>query len=250
MISMQFKQIFFFDIDNTLCKGATAPVSDAVVKRLKHLEEQGYGIALCSGRPQYYVNGLARQLALKHWLLVTENGLVVQVGAKLPTATMWRTSADFSTIAKIKAFEAKLKQRLLCGDLPSSALWVEPNELSTCLFYSRLADGTLARDLAFSLIDEAKSELGDQVRIIEHVGCFDVLPIAANKGVGIKCLCEYLCHELSATVGIGDGPNDQEMFDVCAKSISLAPGKHNNVDYECESIEQALDYIEAHLVEQ
>ncbi|MGN1262261.1 MAG: HAD family hydrolase, partial [Candidatus Enteromonas sp.] len=61
------------DLDDTLAPIAK-PASMEAVSSLRALEERGTVIALCSGKPLYYLTGFARQLGLKDIYLIGENG--------------------------------------------------------------------------------------------------------------------------------------------------------------------------------
>ena len=73
------KKIYAFDLDNTLCP-IGKPLATETVKGLTMLERQGGRIAVCSGKPTYYLCGLMRQIGLRAPILVGENGGVIQFG--------------------------------------------------------------------------------------------------------------------------------------------------------------------------
>jgi hydroxymethylpyrimidine pyrophosphatase-like HAD family hydrolase len=75
--------IYVFDLDGTLCP-IGKPISDGVVAGLRELEERGHRVALCSGKPTYYLCGMMRQVGLKDPVLLGENGGVIQFGVDLP----------------------------------------------------------------------------------------------------------------------------------------------------------------------
>ena len=66
-------KLIVFDLDGTLAalgKGI-APQSIAALRRL---EDAGARIAICSGKPTYYLCGLMRQVELRAPVIVGENG--------------------------------------------------------------------------------------------------------------------------------------------------------------------------------
>ena len=75
-----------FDLDGTLAP-LGKPVAPETVALLHQLENTGVRIALCSGKPTYYLCGFARQLGLADPILVGENGAVIQLGVDLPRFT-------------------------------------------------------------------------------------------------------------------------------------------------------------------
>ena len=56
-------KLIAFDLDNTLA-AVGKPVTPGDLALLRQLEDGGARIAICSGKPTYYLCGFARQLQL------------------------------------------------------------------------------------------------------------------------------------------------------------------------------------------
>ena len=75
--------ILVFDLDGTLCPvGKGMLPQDAAL--LRRLEDEGFTIAICSGKTTFYLCGFLRQVGLKSPIMVGENGGAVQFGIGLP----------------------------------------------------------------------------------------------------------------------------------------------------------------------
>ena len=74
---MNMIKLVVFDLDGTL-----APVGKSILpetlKRIKEIEERGIQIAICSGKPPFYLCGVMRQAGIANPVLVGENGAVIQ----------------------------------------------------------------------------------------------------------------------------------------------------------------------------
>ena len=73
------KRVIVFDVDNTLAAVGKGMLDEDILL-LKELEDQGNTIAVCSGKPSYYLCGFMRQIGLKHPVLIGENGSTIQFG--------------------------------------------------------------------------------------------------------------------------------------------------------------------------
>ena len=69
-------KLLVFDLDGTLAP-VGKPMADDTLGLLRSLEKAGYRIAVCSGKPTYYLCGLLRQAGLDAPVLIGENGAVL-----------------------------------------------------------------------------------------------------------------------------------------------------------------------------
>ena len=76
-------KLVVFDLDDTLAVTGQAVLPEDV-KLLKEIEKTGIKIAVCSGKPVYYLCGFMRQLGINDAIMVGENGAVIQFGISLP----------------------------------------------------------------------------------------------------------------------------------------------------------------------
>ena len=70
---MKQQKLIVFDLDRTLAD-IGAGILPADIEALKALERKGARIAICSGKPTYYLCGFMRQVGLEQPILVGENG--------------------------------------------------------------------------------------------------------------------------------------------------------------------------------
>ena len=102
--------IYVFDLDGTLCP-IGKPVSEKTVAGLRELEERGHRVALCSGKPTYYLCGMARQLGLSHPILIGENGGVIQLGVHLPPEHFYIVTNRKKTLSFFREKRAELAEK-------------------------------------------------------------------------------------------------------------------------------------------
>lgn len=69
----------FLDIDGTVVR-ADEPVSPAVVAAVRRAQEHGCEVALCTGRTRYRSTHIARQLAMRGYLVTSNGGAVCHIG--------------------------------------------------------------------------------------------------------------------------------------------------------------------------
>lgn len=236
-----FKKLLFFDLDNTLSRGTDAPIEQSVLDYLYKFEDRGWGVVICSGRPHYYLYGLLRQLSFKTQMLIGENGLTIQVGKELPSADYHHLQVAEEVLDTIDEVRSAVRSKLRSGEWSSADVWIEPNESAVSLFFGKSETG---KALLGEFLASRRAQIEGQVDLIEHDNCFDVLPKGYHKGVGINFLMDRLGVARQDTIAVGDGPNDQEMFDSVGYAISLTPGEHNGIDFETDDIMKALQHIE------
>ena len=76
-------KLIVFDLDGTLAPIGKGMTGEDIIK-LRGLEALGYRIAICSGKPTFYLCGFMRQIGLQEPILVGENGAIFQFGIDLP----------------------------------------------------------------------------------------------------------------------------------------------------------------------
>ncbi len=72
------------DLDGTLACTAYSAITADALKTLKEIESCGVKIAVCSGKPTYYLCGYLRQCDWKASIMIGENGSVIQFGITVP----------------------------------------------------------------------------------------------------------------------------------------------------------------------
>ncbi len=232
-------KLLVFDLDGTLANVGKG-MANADVEKLIALEKRGYIIAICSGKPSYYLCGFARQLGLTEPILVGENGATFQFGIDLPPKRY-----EVYPISE-RAGEQMEMMRALFHRECKDKIWYQPNEVELSPFPK---DEETFEALQ-RLIDERKSLL-DELEIYRHIDCFDLIPKNINKSNGLAYLIKLLGLEEKDIIAVGDGVNDIPMFEFADVAIGIVPDRGENcfaivgyVDNTFSTIGEALDFIQ------
>ena len=230
-------KLLAFDLDGTLAavgKGMSREGSS----KLLELEEMGYIIAICSGKPTYYLCGFARQLGLKNPVLVGENGAIFQFGIDLPP----KRYEIYPYSEEAKKQRNQLKE--LIDKKFGTKIWYQPNEVALSPFPR---DEETFEQLQ-NLIEEHQEQLGELL-IYRHIDCFDLSPKNINKYNGLEYLVKLMGLSRKDTAAVGDGVNDIPMFEFADVSIGVGEGlsityrEKELLDYWFSDISQILDFI-------
>lgn len=236
--------ILVFDLDGTLCEVGKGmlPEDTALLCRL---EDAGFTIVVCSGKPTYYLCGFLRQAGLTNPIMVGENGAVVQFGIGLPPERY----AVYPYDRRQKEILARLREEIdaACPD----TVWYQPNDVQLTPF---------PRDAkAFDKIREILSAHSEEIKdlqVYEQIDCFDIVPAGINKQNGLRLLSQMLGADSSRFLVVGDGANDIPMFQFGDFSILIrskeretepdaneADFPETDIDLLAPDIRAALEYI-------
>lgn len=224
-------KILVFDLDGTLAalgKGMT----EKSIKRLKELEQMGYRITVCSGKPTYYLCGFMRQIGLASPILIGENGATFQFGVDLPPKVFF--TYPHSTLAREQL--ASLRARF--DEALPERLWYQPNEVALTPFPPDEECFSVIQDL----IDSAPNALSE-LSAYRHADSFDIIPKTISKANGLAYLAERLELTSADFIAIGDGPNDLSMFAFADIALGIGQKVQAYVDRAFGEIEEALDFI-------
>lgn len=219
-------KIYVFDLDDTLAQ-VGKQAEKATVEKLKLL---GGKIAVCSGKPVYYLCGFMRQLGIYDAVLIGENGAVLQFGTDLPPV---RIEQPISKIAKNNLSEIKK----LVSDLYPD-MWFQPNEICVTPF------PTTAKQ--FEDIDKElkkKDNILDDVDEYVHFDSIDFSPKGVSKASGVKLLAEYYGETLDNVFVIGNGNNDYPMFELVKNSVGINLSDKSKAKYNFPDINTTLDFL-------
>ena len=195
------------------------------------LEDLGMRIAICSGKPTYYLCGFMRQVGLRAPILVGENGAVIQIGVDLPPKDYH--VAPYSEDAKRSI---RLLRDAIEEVLPD--MWYQPNQTALTPFPKSQDE--------FVIIDSCIEELTPQLKdiiIYKHFDCFDFIPNGITKQSGLQRLGKLLGISPEDTIAVGDGINDYPMFEYAAQSLGIHLEEPDRVKHNFQSIGDALTFL-------
>ena len=223
-------KLIAFDLDNTLA-GVGKPVSAGDVELLKKLESAGARIAICSGKPTYYLCGFARQLGLSAPILVGENGGVIQFGVDLPPKQYYTLPCSKAAQRSIELLRRAIVERL-------PGMWFQPNITALTPFPTCQGD--------FDAIEDAISALEGELRdviIYRHFDSYDIMPQNITKGSGLSYLAELLGVTAADIAAVGDGVNDYPMFEYAGFALGVGLKEPHRAHHNVDTSTQALEYL-------
>lgn len=184
-------KLIVFDLDGTLAPIGKGMQDEDIVK-LRELEAAGYRIAICSGKPTFYLCGFMRQIGLQEPILVGENGAVIQYGVELPPERFYICPHSERAAEQLR----RMKERItaVCGN----RVWFQPNEVELTPF----PKDAEAFELIQELVDEHPEDV-DELLVYRQVDCFDFIPRNINKARGLAYLAEL--DSRAGFVTFGDG---------------------------------------------
>ncbi len=223
-------KLIVFDLDGTLAAlGKGIEPEDLAC--LRALEDAGARIAVCSGKPAYYLCGFMRQVGLKAPILVGENGAVIQMGVDLPPRDYF--VALYSDAAKRSI---RLLRDALERDVPG--MWYQPNEVGLTPFPRDETEFAAVQ----RVIDALAPELRDVI-IYRHCDSFDITPEGITKKSGLARLGALLSVSAEETIAVGDGVNDYPMFEYAGLSVGVNVKDESRVDVNFASANEALRFL-------
>lgn len=223
-------KLMIFDLDGTLAElGQGVRIED--IEILKELEGQGVTIAICSGKPTYYLCGFMRQVGLKEPVLIGENGAVIQFGVQLPPEKYYILPYSDEAKQTLSFLKNQIMQKL-------PDIWYQPNEVGLTPFPRNEAEFEIIEELL-----KEKSECVKDVDIYRHVDSYDIAPKGLDKKAGLKYLGELLNISHGEMIAIGDGVNDYPMFEYAGYSVGVNVKEDKRVDRNFETLAEALQYL-------
>lgn len=207
MKSMEIK-LLVFDLDDTIAETGKEVLAEHV-EIMRRVEEAGVHIAICSGKPTYYLCGFMRQIGLKEPVLIGENGGVVQFGVDLPPERYYILPYSVEAARSIEHLKEKIMEIL-------PQMFFQPNLVGLTPFPKNREE----YDAIARLIREEKDQLKD-VDIYQHFDCFDIMPSGIDKGSGLKYLGGLLKISPEEMMVAGDGINDYPMFSYAGTSLGI-----------------------------
>ena len=226
-------KLIVFDLDNTLAP-LGKPILKNVLCELKGFLDKGIRLAVCSGKPTYYLCGFIRAAGLPDTILVGENGAVIDFGVSLPPRE------HYALPVSQEAREALSFVNLSLHRLLGNNVWFQPNQIGVTPFPVTTEEFNVVQDF----IDSHKAELLP-LNVYRHCDSFDFVPRNVNKKEGLALLCNQLGISASEVIAVGDSGNDFPMFEFAGFSvgISLPDNEKHRVTAAVETIEDAVGVI-------
>lgn len=223
-------KLVVFDLDNTLAKLGKGIIQEDL-ELLKKIEKKGATVAICSGKPTYYLCGFMRQVELEHPVLIGENGAVIQFGVDLPPKRFYILPYSSEAKKTISLLEEKV-----CETYPD--MWFQPNQVGLTPFpkSEEEFEGIEA------IIETYKDAVRDVI-VYRHVDSFDITPCGIDKKAGIQYLGQLLGIIKEETIAVGDGVNDYPMFEYAGHAVGVNVKETEKVDHNFNSATKALEYI-------
>ena len=224
-------KIIVFDLDGTLCPPSFG-MADSDIIKLRELEDAGYKIVICSGKPSYYLCGFMRQIGLRSPILIGENGATIQYGVALPPQ-------KYIVHPHAKSIRAQREIiRALIDDACADKVWYQPNELALTPF----PKDEETFDIIQKIIDDNKEKLSEFF-VYRHKDSFDLSPKNISKYSALDILSKEENVPRDDFIAVGDGINDIPMFEFSDISLGINWTESRPVTLSFTSISDALDYL-------
>lgn len=223
-------KLIAFDLDGTLAKMGEGIPQDCL-PLLKELEKRGIIIAICSGKPTYYLCGFMRQVQLKHPILIGENGGVIQIGVDLPPKEYY-----ILPYAKEAADSIELMRKTIKSVYP--AMFFQPNEIGLTAFPPEEDDF----EVVAAMIRENQENLKG-IDIYRQADCFDFMPKGIEKRNGLAAVGEKYGIGPEEMIAVGNDENDYSMFDYSGLSLGVLVKEPEKVDINFNTIKEVLEHL-------
>lgn len=228
-------KLIVFDLDNTLAKLSKGIIPEDI-KRLKEIEQCGVKIAICSGKPTYYLCGFMRQIELEDPILVGENGAVIQFGVDLPPKRFYKLPYSEEARKSIDFLKRSFEEAI-------PDMWYQPNLVGLTPFPKTEEEFAILE----ILMKKHEKEMKD-LAVYRHVDSFDITPAGIDKMSGLRYLGELLNAVPEEMIAVGDGVNDYPMFEYAGYSIGVNVKDADKVNKNFASSTEALKYIQEEIL--
>lgn len=223
-------KLIVFDLDGTLAEIGKG-IAYENLKLLKRLENLGTKIAICSGKPTFYLCGFIRQLELRDPIVIGENGAVIQFGINLPPSEYY--VLPYSQAAKLTINKIRSNIYQLLGE----SVWYQPNAVAFTVFPKTSEQFEIIQ----KYIDN--NRFFRDVTVYRHKDSFDFTPTAINKKIALERLSTIINIPYDKTIAVGDGVNDYPMFEYAAYSVGVNVRDVGKVNANFDRITDALEHL-------
>lgn len=240
-------RLIAFDLDGTLLRNDKT-VSERTMKALQRAADQGIYLVPSTGRIFDAMSEVVRNMPFVRYA-ITVNGAAVYDAAEkrmLYEADLTREEAE-AVFAYTKEFDA------ICGCYQKGVGWMEETEFEQLPAYAANAkilemlksvyhpmknlqkeifsQGSTIQKLIyfFQEIPERDRKLQETKERFPNLEISTSLPnnievnsAGANKGLGLKCLCDHLGLRLEECMAFGDGTNDLAILKTAGRGVAMA----------------------------
>ncbi len=224
------KRLVVFDLDGTL-----APIGQGMsqenIDLLNKISDRGMKIAICSGKPAYYLCGFVRQLGIHDMILLGENGAVIQFGINLPPQIYCTLPYERSVKSALRQIEEDI------GDMIPD-IWFQPNSVGVTPFPRNEEEFRKIEDYV-----EDHEDLMKGIETFRHSDSIDFVPSGLTKYDGLQKLTQMTGIMADEMIAVGDGVNDTPMFSYAGLSLGIGLSDQELVDKNFASVTESLEYI-------
>ena len=221
-------KLLVFDLDGTLAEIGKEILPENITE-LHRLEKCGYRIAVCSGKPVFYLCGFMRQAGLEDPVLIGENGAVFQFGIELPPKVYFRYPCSENAIRQLR------RMREMIDEVCREDVWYQPNDVVLTPFPKK--------ESAFNQIQElldAHTEELSGLRVYRHPDSFDIVPENISKYSSLELLTRKLSISAQQVIAYGDWTNDIPMLEFADLSVKIGRRLEYEADYTFDTIGEAM----------
>lgn len=228
------KNIYFFDIDNTLLDHATNEIPQSALAAIAELRRAGHTVVIATGRSYGHAAPYVKQIDPSY--VITQNGArILKNEQEMLTIPLARAALDdlFRWIHALghpfgvnHSEVSFLSERVPCATIPLRGVEIPVQSTDHFYRYEDVFQGWLffdesLDDTLFPAILERYPEF-DLVRW--HKTAVDVLPKAINKWTGCQWVLEQTGFQPHQAIAFGDGLNDMEMLKGVGLGIAMDNG--------------------------
>lgn len=225
------KNIFFFDIDNTLLDHQTYEIPASALRAIEALKHAGHTIVVATGRN--YPHAKPYLDLIKPSYAITQNGARILQGEQELMVIPLDSAALIGLFAWMqqKGHYVGANDGLTCylNELapfmrePLSSIRMKFQSDDPFYLYQNVYQGWLFFDerLDHTLIDEIRARYPQFDLVRWHPFAVDILPHGVNKWTGCQWVMARTGFQAAQAIAFGDGLNDMEMLQGVAFGVAM-----------------------------
>jgi HAD superfamily hydrolase (TIGR01484 family) len=198
-------RLLALDVDGVL-SAVGCPIDPEIAALVREIESRDVKIVLASGKPAYYLVGLARGLGIRSPMVIGENGCVIFYHAQMHEIRLAKRSPQLDKL------ESHLRDHF------SGSVWIQPNQVQVTLF--PLGECQVSEVVAYAKNFAARNKL-EFVVVLPHDDAVDFMPRNVDKGRALEKIQHLQAITREETIAVGDGQNDVPMFQKAGMSIAV-----------------------------